>query len=405
MLKAFEQGADGVLVSGCHPGDCHYVQGNYFARRRFTLYRTLASFLGLDSRRLHFSWVSASEGIKWAKVVDDVTTAVREAGPLREWGEAQGNTHIQLPERPAAPRAPGDEDFNAITEHLRSLASNLLRGRHVEMVLAYRPGSLPGAMNPAFIERAEESATIAFNEGCYHNLSTYLTRGRRSNGKIAVVVKACDVKAVTGLIAEGKIKREDLVLIGLSCAGVAERGKLANKCYACNGYPAGLCDWMVTKNAAATGALIDEGHVRATASDPRDAEIAFLESLSSQDRWNYWQEQFTRCIRCYACRGVCPFCYCGSCISEKNRPQWISTAIDGKGNTAWNWTRAFHLAGRCIGCDECARVCPAGIRLDLINRRLALAVSERFPHRSGESEQGAPVLATFRPDDPQEFIY
>ncbi|MDP2627201.1 MAG: hydrogenase iron-sulfur subunit, partial [Candidatus Rokubacteria bacterium] len=82
IVKAFEQGADGVLVSGCHPGDCHYVQGNLVARRRFTALRALMEFLGLDSKRLHFAWVSASEGMKWSKLIEDTTAAVREAGPL-----------------------------------------------------------------------------------------------------------------------------------------------------------------------------------------------------------------------------------------------------------------------------------------------------------------------------------
>ncbi len=87
IVKAFEQGADGVLVSGCHPGDCHYVQGNMLARRRLSVFRALMDHLGLDRRRLHFAWVSASEGVKWSRVVNEVTAAVREAGPLRHWGK------------------------------------------------------------------------------------------------------------------------------------------------------------------------------------------------------------------------------------------------------------------------------------------------------------------------------
>jgi len=85
LLKALEQGADGVLVSGCHPGDCHYVAGNFFARRRFDMFLKLMSFLGVDRRRLQFSWVSAAEGRKWADVVNAVTADVRAAGPFTEF--------------------------------------------------------------------------------------------------------------------------------------------------------------------------------------------------------------------------------------------------------------------------------------------------------------------------------
>jgi F420-non-reducing hydrogenase iron-sulfur subunit len=81
IIKAFEQGADGVLVSGCHPGDCHYTSGNYHARRRFTMFRELMDFMGLEMDRLQFSWVSAAEGAKWTQVVDDVVKNVRKLGP------------------------------------------------------------------------------------------------------------------------------------------------------------------------------------------------------------------------------------------------------------------------------------------------------------------------------------
>ena len=82
ILKAFERGADGVLVSGCHPGDCHYNTGNYHARRRWTLFRELLEFVGIDLQRLQFAWISAAEGAKWADVVNAMVAHVRELGPF-----------------------------------------------------------------------------------------------------------------------------------------------------------------------------------------------------------------------------------------------------------------------------------------------------------------------------------
>ena len=82
ILQAFADGADGVLVSGCHPGDCHYATGNYFARRKFALIKRLLEFCGIDARRIHFSWVSAAEGGKWSRVVNEVVEAVHQAGPF-----------------------------------------------------------------------------------------------------------------------------------------------------------------------------------------------------------------------------------------------------------------------------------------------------------------------------------
>lgn len=87
VLKAFEQGADGVIVSGCHPGDCHYNTGNYHARRRWMIFRELLSYMGIDERRIQFSWVSAAEGAKWAKLVNQVTDDIKKLGPFMEYRE------------------------------------------------------------------------------------------------------------------------------------------------------------------------------------------------------------------------------------------------------------------------------------------------------------------------------
>ena len=85
VVKAFEQGADCVLVSGCHPGDCHYDAGNYHARRRWTIFRELMSFLGIDDKRLQFSSVSAAEGVKWAKLINGLVGEIRSKGPFKEY--------------------------------------------------------------------------------------------------------------------------------------------------------------------------------------------------------------------------------------------------------------------------------------------------------------------------------
>lgn len=82
VLKAFEKGADMVLVSGCHPGDCHYTSGNYHARRKLPAFRSLLEFMGIDPRRFQISWVSAAEGAKWGQVVRDITATAEELGPL-----------------------------------------------------------------------------------------------------------------------------------------------------------------------------------------------------------------------------------------------------------------------------------------------------------------------------------
>jgi len=83
ILRSLQRGADGVLVSGCHPGDCHYTNGNYYARRRMMMLRKLLEFMGIDPRRVQMSWVSASEGRKWAQVVNEATEEIRRLGPFK----------------------------------------------------------------------------------------------------------------------------------------------------------------------------------------------------------------------------------------------------------------------------------------------------------------------------------
>ncbi|SPD75319.1 F420-non-reducing hydrogenase vhc iron-sulfur subunit D [uncultured Desulfobacterium sp.] len=83
ILAAFRQGADGVWVSGCHPGDCHYIEGNFYARRKFVLFKNLLEHIGLEPGRLHFSWISSAEATKFMRVATEVTEAVKALGPAK----------------------------------------------------------------------------------------------------------------------------------------------------------------------------------------------------------------------------------------------------------------------------------------------------------------------------------
>ena len=85
ILKAFENGADGIIVSGCHPNDCHYTSGNFYARRRWIVFKSLIDFMGFDNRRMYFSWISAAEGAKFASFINEVTDSIRKLGPYTDY--------------------------------------------------------------------------------------------------------------------------------------------------------------------------------------------------------------------------------------------------------------------------------------------------------------------------------
>jgi ferredoxin len=133
-------------------------------------------------------------------------------------------------------------------------------------------------------------------------------------------------------------------------------------------------------------------------------KIIELDKKKSGERWGFWMEHFSRCVRCYACSKVCPLCYCERCIAEKNMPQWIETSAHPRGNLAWNMIRAMHLAGRCTFCGECERACPVNIPLNLVNQKLAIVVKDAFDYRSGYDEKAHPPLIVFNPDDKEDFI-
>ncbi|MDW8029763.1 MAG: hydrogenase iron-sulfur subunit [Armatimonadota bacterium] len=395
IIRAFQQGVDGVIVSGCHPGDCHYVSGNLVARRRWIVFRKFMDFLGLDLRRLHFAWVSATEGAKWARLVNEIVEQVQEAGPAPSWAiPTNGATKLETPllelELPSSPPE--------LTEKVRELAKQLLEEGKVGVVVGYEmaKGAREGEATPTFINKPEDADRLVFNEHCVHNLAVYLTNPLvKKFGKIGIVAKGCDIRSIVGLIQESQIKREDVSIIGVVCNGVVVNGKLANKCVNCQVKVPHLYDHLVG----------DPNSVKPSSQQhPLDAQIAYLESLSPEERWNFWMTQFARCIRCYACRAVCPLCYCQPCIAEKHRPQWIPTSPHPQGNLAWNIIRAWHLAGRCIGCGECYRACPVNIRLDLINRKLALEVEQAFGYRPGFDLSAPTPLSTHRTDDKEDFI-
>ncbi|MGB9488072.1 MAG: hydrogenase iron-sulfur subunit, partial [Terriglobia bacterium] len=99
IIKAFEIGADSVLVSGCHPGDCHYTSGNYHARRRWILFRELLQTLGFDLERINFTWISAAEGHKWQQTVKEITEKTRKLGPYKNLYQISGGGAPPLPLR------------------------------------------------------------------------------------------------------------------------------------------------------------------------------------------------------------------------------------------------------------------------------------------------------------------
>ena len=130
-----------------------------------------------------------------------------------------------------------------------------------------------------------------------------------------------------------------------------------------------------------------------------------LEKKSPDEKYEYWAKQFDKCIRCYACRNACPACNCRECYVDQYRVGWQGKQNNRAENQVFGLTRAFHISDRCIECGECERVCPMGLPLMELNRKLIKDLNELFgPYEAGVDPEVKPPLGLYSEDDPEEFM-
>lgn len=280
------------------------------------------------------------------------------------------------------------------TSRIRAEASALLASGKVECVIGYETGSDGVNARPYFAYSAEETVRLVFDATCTHNLAKYLVEPERRGKRLGVVLKPCDARALNVLVLEKQFPRDRVFAIGVTCPGIVQRARdggdgmtLQSRCQSCDQHTPVAYDVLV-------GEAIAEGN----AADPYERIVAF-EQRSPAEREAFWAAEFDRCIRCYACRQACPQCYCSECFAESLDPDWVGIRIAPAENWMFQTIRAFHLAGRCVGCNECERVCPVHIPLGLLNGKLRQDVSGTFGFCAGASPDETPPLETFRKDE------
>jgi formate dehydrogenase subunit beta len=276
-------------------------------------------------------------------------------------------------------------------EQIRKKARELLTDKVVDCVIGYERATDGVTARPFFAYTPEETDRFIFDETCAHNLTRYLLN--RKGKTTGIVVKPCDSRAINLLINESQIERDKIFVIGVACPGLSQKAwkrpgaDLLPACQSCRQHTPVLYDFLAGEPAAEPE--LPEPY----------PDVAEMEAKSPEERRAFWQEQFSRCIRCNACRQVCPGCYCPECFADRLDPLWVGIRIAPPENEMWNFMRAFHLAGRCIGCYQCERVCPVHIPLSLLNRKLEKECLDMFGFEAGIDAAVEPPFATFKKDE------
>ena len=273
-----------------------------------------------------------------------------------------------------------------LTQQLRDHARQLLEAGQVDCVIGYEAGTRGGA-RPAFVYNPAEADRLIWDSTCVHNLVTYLhdKKKPRKRGeeppRVAVVVKPCDSRAINVLLAEKQIDRERVFVIGVVCGGVGGEGDdVPAACARCGDRVPVVYDVLLGEPPEV--APVEDGF----------PDLARMEDMPPAERLAFWLREFDRCIRCYACRQVCPGCYCTTCMFERDDGLWVDIGIEVPQKHLFHLGRALHLAGRCVECDACERVCPMTLPLSLLNRCLVREVEALYDHRAGREEALTPLL-------------
>ncbi|MBR6771813.1 MAG: 4Fe-4S dicluster domain-containing protein [Clostridia bacterium] len=299
-------------------------------------------------------------------------------------------------------------------EQLIEKASELLENGTVSCVLGWSKGEFGYDVTPAVFSTVEDlKKGFIFNDFCGANFSKYLvSKTGRLEGKLLVFLKPCDTYSFNQLLTEHRFDREKVYAVGIPCDGMADIAKvkalsgegiseitedgdrivvttlyadepvvipsaevLAERCVNCKSKKHVAYDELLGED----GEVIESG---------RFDEVARLESLTPDERFAFWQNELSKCIRCNACRDACPACTCEKCVFDNP-----ASGIENKAPVSsfeeqmFHIIRAFHVAGRCTDCGECSRVCPQNIPLHLLNRKFIKDINEFY----GEYQAGAEV--------------
>ena len=305
-------------------------------------------------------------------------------------------------------------------------AEKLLNDGVVSRVLGWKKGDFSYDITPAIFTTADEmKKDFVFDDFCGANFSKYLVKEtRKEEGKVLVFLKPCDTYSFNQLLTEHRFDREKVYVVGIPCDGMIDINKIklaigdgvvsvdtdsevvkVNTLYdgvkelAKNDLLLERCANCKSKKHVAFDELI--GETGETLENNRFDQVAELEKMSAEERFAFWQNELSRCIRCNACRDACPACTCEKCVFDNpNSGVENKSPANSFEEQMFHIIRAFHVAGRCTDCGECSRVCPQHIPLHLLNRKFIKDINEFYgDYQAGEEVGSRAPLVNYTKED------
>ena len=294
-------------------------------------------------------------------------------------------------------------------------AEKLLADGTVNRVLGWKKGEFSYDVTPAVFSNIEEmKKDFVFDDFCGANFSKYLIKEtRKGEGKVLVFLKPCDTYSFNQLLTEHRFDKEKVYAVGIACDGMIDVAKikeqigegvvsidttadeikvetlydgvktldkkdlLQERCVNCKSRKHVYYDELIGED----GEVLDS---------KRFDQVAQLEAMTADERFAFWQNELSRCIRCNACRDVCPACTCEKCVFGNPNSGVENKAIaDSFEEKMFHIIRTFHVAGRCTDCGECSRVCPQNIPLHLLNRKFIKDINEFYGDYQAGAEAGS----------------